>query len=374
MNTKKIIKNVFIVFIMTVTFLMVSGIPAVANQNVEAKKQQTRAKINQLKKLEHNEKSKLVRNQQKLESVSNSLESSKKQYSSVQSQLSTMEDDLNDALYEFNTIDKQLKYRIRQVFKTQRVGMFELLLNAQDMNSLLDMIYFEKIIIKRDYDKMISAKTKAEKIAKLKKDIEYRKKYLAQSIKSINSQQRNLQYAINQNQSMINKLKTNRAYYEKTERELDKQSENIQNMISKSGTSSTVKTSSTGFMKPIGGRITSPFGWRTHPIFNSRTFHSGVDIGGPYRGNIVASNSGKVIYAGWYGGYGKVVILDHGVVNGSPITTLYAHMDSIKVKVGDYVNKGQVVGYEGTTGYSTGPHCHFEVRVNGKPNNPLNYI
>ena len=94
---------------MTVTFLMVSGIPAVANQNVEAKKQQTRAKINQLKKLEHNEKSKLVRNQQKLESVSNSLESSKKQYSSVQSQLSTMEDDLNDALYEFNTIDKQLK-------------------------------------------------------------------------------------------------------------------------------------------------------------------------------------------------------------------------------------------------------------------------
>ena len=196
---------------MTVTFLMVSGIPAVANQNVEAKKQQTRAKINQLKKLEHNEKSKLVRNQQKLESVSNSLESSKKQYSSVQSQLSTMEDDLNDALYEFNTIDKQLKYRIRQVFKTQRVGMFELLLNAQDMNSLLDMIYFEKIIIKRDYDKMISAKTKAEKIAKLKKDIEYRKKYLAQSIKSINSQQRNLQYAINQNQSMINKLKSNRA-------------------------------------------------------------------------------------------------------------------------------------------------------------------
>ena len=223
MNTKKIIKNVFIVFIMTVTFLMVSGIPAVANQNVEAKKQQTRAKINQLKKLEHNEKSKLVRNQQKLESVSNSLESSKKQYSSVQSQLSTMEDDLNDALYEFNTIDKQLKYRIRQVFKTQRVGMFELLLNAQDMNSLLDMIYFEKIIIKRDYDKMISAKTKAEKIAKLKKDIEYRKKYLAQSIKSINSQQRNLQYAINKNQSMINKLKTNRAYYEKTEREMAKQ-------------------------------------------------------------------------------------------------------------------------------------------------------
>lgn len=373
MNKKKIVRNIFIVLLATVTISM-AGATSVFAQNVEAKKRQTREKINQLKALEHIEKSKLVKNQQKLENTSNNLESSKKQYSNVQSQLSTMESDLNEAIYEFNTIDKQLKYRIRQVFKTQRVGMFELLLNAKDMNSLLDMIYFEKIIIKRDYNKMVSARTKAEKIAKLKKDIESRKKYLAQSIKSINNQQRNLQYAINQNQNMINKLKTNRAYYEKTERELARQSENLQNMISKSGSSSTVRTASTGFMKPIGGRITSPFGWRTHPIFNSRTFHSGIDIGGPYRGNIVASNSGKVIYAGWYGGYGKVVILDHGVINGSPITTLYAHMDSIKVKVGDSVNKGQVVGYEGTTGYSTGPHCHFEVRVNGKPNNPLNYI
>ena len=89
---------------------------------------------------------------------------------------------------------------------------------------------------------------------------------------------------------------------------------------------------------------------------------------------IKASNSGKVIYSGWYGGYGKVVILDHGVVNGKPITTLYAHMNTIKVSNGQYVTKGQVLGLEGTTGYSTGPHCHYEVRVNGQPNNPVSYI
>ena len=83
---------------------------------------------------------------------------------------------------------------------------------------------------------------------------------------------------------------------------------------------------------------------------------------------------GKVIYSGWYGGYGKVVIIEHGIVNGKPITTLYAHMNTIKVSNGQRVSKGDVVGYEGTTGYSTGPHCHFEVRVNGQPNNPLNYI
>ena len=91
-------------------------------------------------------------------------------------------------------------------------------------------------------------------------------------------------------------------------------------------------------------------------------------------GAIRASNSGKVIYSGWYGGYGKVVILEHGIINGKPTTTLYAHMSSIAVSNGQKISKGQVLGYEGTTGYSTGPHCHFEVRINGKPVNPLSYI
>ena len=252
--------------------------------------------------------------------------------------------------------------------------MFELLLSAKDFNAFMDMIYFERLIIKKDYERLVQIKNKAERIAQLKSDIESRKKYLAQSIKNINSQQRDLERAIAQNQNMIKKLKTDRSYYEKTERELARQSDNLQSMLSNKTQDNTVKVTSAGFIKPIKGSITSPFGWRTHPIFNSRTFHSGIDIGGPNYGNIVASNAGKVIYSGWYGGYGKVVILDHGVVNGNPMTTLYAHMSTIKVNQGQTVQKGQVIGLEGTTGYSTGPHCHFEVRINGKPNNPLNYI
>lgn len=356
--------------LLTVTSFAVTSCDA---SDISVKQKQTRAKINHLKWLENLETNKLYKNQQKLESTSTTLVSSKQQYSSTQNKLNNLQSDLSKSLSEFSEIDFQMKRRIRQIYKTQRKGFFELLLTANDFNSFLDRVYFEGIVIKEDYKKMAYARRKAKEIALLKYNIEEQKRVLARSIKNINYQQQSIQQDIAKNQNMIQRLRTNRGYYEKAERELARQSASLQSMISRSTRESGVKVVS-GFIKPISGRITSPFGWRTHPIFNSRSFHAGIDIGGQYNGNVRASNTGKVIYTGWYGGYGKVVIIDHGLVNGNPITTLYAHLNSSCVSVGEYVSKGQTVGREGTTGYSTGPHLHFEVRVNGRPNNPLNYI
>lgn len=370
----KFIKNLFIIFVA----LLVGGVNLVASadqlRNIQHKQKVTHEKINRLKILEKLEKNKLYKNQQKLEQASTSLETSKTQYSNLESQLTQMERELNQSVAEFNGANVQMRRRMRQVYKNQRKGMFELIFTAKDLNSLLDVIYFEKIVLKKDYARVIAVKAKAQRIAAMKREVQQKRTALAQSIQNINYQQKNIKNAIAQNQNMINKYKTDRRTYEQAERELARQSASIRNMIARQGGSSDVRISSSGFMRPIGGRITSPFGWRTHPIFNSRTFHSGVDIAGPNRGSIKASNSGKVIYSGWYGGYGKVVIVDHGSINGKPTSTLYAHMSSIRVSQGQNVNKGDVLGYEGTTGYSTGPHVHFEVRINGKPNNPLNYI
>jgi len=340
---------------------------------IQAKRQQARAKINHLRWLENLETNKLYKNQQKLENTYSNLVSSKKQYSSAEGKLSSLESNLSSALGEFSDIDFQMRRRIRQIYKTQRQGFFELLLSAQDFNTFLDRLYFEGLVIKGDYNRMKIARQKAKEIALLKYNIEEQKRTIARSIKTIDYQKQNIQHEIARNQNMIYKLRTDRSTYERAESELARQSASLQSMITHSGYSSNISIVS-GFIKPIYGRITSPFGWRRHPIFNSRSFHSGVDIGGPYNGNVRASNAGRVIYAGWYGGYGKVVILDHGQVNGVPTTTLYAHLNSSRVTPGEYVSKGQVIGYEGTTGYSTGPHVHFEVRINGRPNNPLNYI
>lgn len=374
MGINRLIKKIFIVF----TALLIGNACLIADANqlktIQHKQRVTHEKIKRLRVLEHLEKSKLYKNQQKLEQASNTLQHSKNQYSSLEAQLSQMERDLNTSIAEFNKANVDMRKRIRQVYKNQRTGMFQLILTAKDLNTLLDVVYFEKIVLKKNYAQILAVRARSQRIAMMKRDVEAKKVALAQSIQEINSQQRNIKSAIAMNQSMINKYKTDRKTYERAERELARQSASIQSMIARNRGGSTVKITSTGFMRPIGGRITSPFGWRTHPIFNSRTFHSGVDIAGPNHGSVHASNSGKVIYAGWYGGYGKVVILDHGVVNGRPTTTLYAHMSSIRVGQGQFVHKGDVVGYEGTTGYSTGPHVHFEVRINGKPNNPLNYI
>ena len=342
-------------------------------QTNQSKMQSTRQKIKTLKVKEQQEKSKLVRNQQRLETARNNLSQSESQYSSISAKLAEMERKYEKASAEFNAVDASIKTSIRHVYKMQRVGMFDLLFKAKDLNSMLDTLYFEQVIIKNDYKQLVALKERTVKLEKIKNDIVAQKRYLANSINEINSQKRSIQREIAQNQNMINRLKNDRAAYEKSERELARQSESLQSMLS-AYSNSTVKVSSAGFIKPIGGKITSPFGYRTHPIFKSRSFHSGVDIAGPNYGSIKASNSGKVIYTGWYGGYGKVVIIDHGVINGKPTTTLSAHMSSIKVGNGQDVVKGQVIGLEGTTGYSTGPHCHFEVRINGKPNNPMNYI
>ena len=116
--------------------------------------------------------------------------------------------------------------------------------------------------------------------------------------------------------------------------------------------------------------IASGFGGRYHPIYGRYIFHDGIDIAADYGEPVHAADGGTVIYAGWISGYGNAVIIDHG--NG--MSTLYGHNESLNVSEGQGVSKGSVIAYAGSTGNSTGPHLHFEVRINDEPQNPLGYL
>jgi murein DD-endopeptidase MepM/ murein hydrolase activator NlpD len=122
------------------------------------------------------------------------------------------------------------------------------------------------------------------------------------------------------------------------------------------------------FILPLRGRITSPYGIRV--LSGSKEFHSGIDISSPFGSNIVAAENGRVSYAGYMRGYGNVIILSHD----EGYSTVYAHNSVNLVKKGQYVKKGSVIAKVGRTGNATGPHLHFEVRLNGKPLNPLLYF
>jgi murein DD-endopeptidase MepM/ murein hydrolase activator NlpD len=117
---------------------------------------------------------------------------------------------------------------------------------------------------------------------------------------------------------------------------------------------------------PVSGPITSPFGMRTDPLGRGFRMHTGIDIGAPMGSTVTASAGGRIIYAGWEGGYGNTIIIDHG----GATSTLYAHLSQIFISQGQDVQRGQAIGAVGCTGNCTGPHLHFEIRLNGVPTDP----
>lgn len=127
-------------------------------------------------------------------------------------------------------------------------------------------------------------------------------------------------------------------------------------------------------MWPSDGPLTSRYGYRTHPIYGDRRLHAGIDIGSGASAAIVATAAGTVILSYFSSSYGNLVVIDHGTIRGRQITSAYAHQSERLVAEGDIVRAGQLIGRVGSTGNSTGPHLHFEIREDGEPVDPLDYV
>jgi murein DD-endopeptidase MepM/ murein hydrolase activator NlpD len=177
-------------------------------------------------------------------------------------------------------------------------------------------------------------------------------------------------------------LTKQKALHQKAARELEESQKELQGKIrelmtqkrkmqeSRAGVPPVYLPSGAKLSWPIRGEISSQFGTRVHPVFKTKIMHTGLDIRAPAGTPVKAAAAGEVLFAGWLRGYGQIVILDHG----GDLSTVYAHLSQIRVEEGKVVKGGEVIGNVGNTGVASGPHLHFEVRVNGEAKNPVSYL
>lgn len=277
-------------------------------------------------------------------------------------------DELND---KKAIVEEKAKERVVAIYKKSQLRFIDSLIRSQSPTDYMDYLYFQRKVI--DFDKKLldTLKSQSEDIAKYGSSLEEETKRIEQITSKLKNIEEDITYQQKKQKEILSKLRQETAMYESSERQLERESIKLVYKISELSTGKNDNPESTGsFSYPVRAPITSPFGPRRHPIFGVRSMHSGIDLAAPYGTPIKASEGGIVIYSGWYGGYGKVVILDHA----KGFSTLYAHLSSTKVGVGARVKQGEVVGFEGSTGYATGPHLHFEVREQGKPKNPVIYL
>ena len=267
--------------------------------------------------------------------------------------------------------DELFKECLRAMDETSSVSYLELLLSSENLSELLINIESINEITEHDMaiiDEMTKLKTEVEDA---KAEIESYRAEQEEARNIADGKRSELATKLQAKENLAKQLEKDIQNYMKVYEEARRQEEALKGSLNYSNSSSEYLGSGRFcWPAPSYTRISSPYGYRIHPIYNAKKFHSGVDLAAPGGTNILAAENGKVISAGWNGGYGNCLVVDHG----GGISTLYAHASRLLVSKGAYVTKGQVIAKVGTTGNSTGNHLHFEVLINGKTTDPMAYI
>ncbi len=281
---------------------------------------------------------------------------------------------LDIAQEEYDTQKEILDDRLVAMYKMGKVEYIDVLLNSDSLSAFLSNYYLISKIVKADSDLLNEVKEKRDSILALEETL---KSYQSELDYNIDEATKTKVALTNMKVLKDNKVAT----LNKEDLEYHNQIEEYRNQIAalEARIKLLVAANASGtpyvggdFVWPVPGynKITSKFGMRTHPITGVYKLHTGTDIGAPTGADFVASNKGIVIAAEYNTAYGNYVMIDHG----GGIQTLYAHGSQIVVSVGQEVSAGDVVLKVGSTGYATGPHAHFEVRINGTPVEPLTYL
>lgn len=286
--------------------------------------------------------------EEKIKSANDKIENLNEESKTLQEEIANLENNIKEN-------EESLGERLKVINDNYTLGYLKVILSSDSISDFLNNIFIVQEVVAQD-------KQMLEDLEKDKVEIEDKKEALEENKEEAKVIKEELEV-------MKEKLMKEE---EELEAELQKIAleSSITSDNSNSSNSSSAVISNGSWPVPGYSRISSPFGYRIHPIFGTKKLHTGIDIPAPTGTNAVAVSDGTVIFSGVKGGYGNTLMIKH--TDGT--VSLYAHNSSLLVGVGQTVKKGQAVTKVGSTGNSTGSHLHFEIRVNGTPQNPLNYI
>ncbi|MDR7418542.1 MAG: peptidoglycan DD-metalloendopeptidase family protein [Armatimonadota bacterium] len=262
-----------------------------------------------------------------------------------------------------------LSDRLLDAHRMGRAGYLDVVLGATSFPEFVARARLVSAIIHQDTQLIQTYTSDRDRTADLRQQLEEQHEQVRALMQETEERRQTLAEKVGEKRTILRRIMQERAVAEQAVRELEEDSAQLEALIRRlqGAGAAGPRWRLAAFAMPLRGPFTSRFGLRTHPLFGRRHFHTGVDIAAPRGTPVRVAMDGIVLFAGWYGGYGKLVVVDHG----GGISTLYGHLSAILVSAGERVSRSQVIGKVGSTGYSTGPHLHYEVRQNGRPIDPI---
>ena len=335
----------------------------------------------------------------KLYAIQQQLEAAQRDYQAVANELKATEEKIAATQAELEKTRARLKVRegvftkrVRDIYMHGQLSYLDVVLGAKDFSDFSNRLELLRRIIDADITLISDIRKERAAIETAKQELETQSARQAQLRDQAAAKRDEIESRRKEQQAILYQAQNDKAVAEQAYNEYQQSSQAIAEMLRQraadraaQAAAAAAQASSGGgggsdyyqpvsgsgaMIWPVNGVVTSPYGYRTHPIFGTTIYHSGIDIGVDYGTPVHAADGGVVVEAGWISGYGYAVIIDHG--NG--LSTLYGHNQELAVSEGQSVSQGQVIAYAGSTGNSTGPHVHFEVRANGDPVDPSAYL
>jgi murein DD-endopeptidase MepM/ murein hydrolase activator NlpD len=350
-------------------------------EDIKKEKEETRKKIEEAQKEQEaystqveEVEEKLLTSLSELNELNNSMAIAKSEIDKINLSVAANEMKIEEIEEQLLEKTELLNMRIAEIYKTNNRNFMDVILEAEDFIDFVTRFKLMNLLLKQDIELIQEIKDKKaellnlnKKLLELRDEQESEKQQIEELVSLSEEKNREIEEIYNEKLDLFSQAKANKDALIAMENQLTAKEAEITNILQTYdyGVAPTGK-----LFWPTNGKISSGFGYRTSKTTGRTRFHQGIDIYAPLGAPVIAADSGQVLKAEYHGGYGLAILVYHG----GGVATYYAHLSGINVNVGQYVQAGQIIGQVGNTGYTTGYHLHFEVRIKGDAKNPMEYL